>query len=101
MCGVARHARACYGGRLWWAAAASRQEDARGLDDAARVEVLEVEYAVVARGRGRRAARRRRRDAEGDARHGTSGEGREARQHGDDGLELVRMGQYSSSPNSS
>ena len=81
-----------YAGRLCMA---SRQEDARGLDDAARVKVLEVEYAVVARGRGRRAARRRRRDAEGDARHGTSCEGREARQHGDDGLakSLFAMGQ--------
>eukprot|EP00964_Phaeocystis_antarctica_P071018 scaffold43267_cov63-Phaeocystis_antarctica.AAC.3 len=93
-------ARATAGGYAGRLCMASRQEDARGLDDAARVKVLEVEYAVVARGRGRRAARRRRRDAEGDARHGTSGEGREARQHGDDGLELVRMGQYSSSPNS-
>ena len=62
-------------------AAASRQQDARGLDDAARVKVLEVQYAIVTRGRGGRAARRRRRDAEGDARRGTSGQGREPRQH--------------------
>ena len=83
MCGVARHARACYGVRLW---RVSRQQDARGLNDAARVEVFQVDHAVVARGRGGRAARHRRRDAEGDARRGTSGEGREARQH--DGLLL-------------